>query len=144
MNFPDLKLLDKIRIMLEDTNKEKGDWVSSKQIAEVLNISAGSSNANVRQLVTATIDYYGLPVMSSGKGYCLMKKPDDLIEYADFIYNKNQGNIKRLTRITQYFVHSLDVKTYKYDLITLLKSNILNMTKNLQELEKQMLLGEFE
>lgn len=83
----------------------KENMITAPEIADLIGITPGPSGVNIRDLILETIKKYKLPVVSSNRGYYLLKENDeeDLKRYLASLQRRALKMLERGILVTMAF-----------------------------------------
>jgi len=100
----DEKILKQIKEILESL-KGKDKAITSKKIAEMVNIDPGPSSITIRSYITEAIRRYQLPVAAAGgsKGYYFITNAQEFKDYMKILQNRLINTYKRSIMVTKIY-----------------------------------------
>ena len=80
----------------------KGNRITSKEIAHILNIERGPSSVKIRKRITNLIKE-GHPIDATGAGYMYIFNEDQLNEYRKNLQSRINAIEKRMEKVTENY-----------------------------------------
>ena len=131
----EIKIYEKILDVLGEAT-EKNTFYTASTIAKKVKVNKGASGITIRDWITKTMDYYKVPLMSSTKGYRLMRTFEELEEVKQNLNDRAKSNIARRNRIEHYFYNMYGKPKNKKNFDTLQE-----VREHLLEIDKLVGLG---